>query len=250
MCGRYVSAAEMDDLIDEFAIDQADEELPAPSWNVAPTDPVPAVLERLSSDQADRPGEAVRKLRPLHWGLVPSWAKDRSIGSRMINARVETVAEKPAFRKAFTARRCLLPADGYFEWYDTGQLSPPSRAGNRKPVKQPYFLHRADGGTLAMAGLYEYWRSATGEWHLSCTVITTRAEDAAGRIHDRMPMIIDRDAWDDWLDPLRTDADDALELLQVVTPTALEIYPVSPAVGSVRNNGPELLDRVPATGEG
>ncbi len=232
MCGRYAVSYDPDDLRDAFDVDEIADDLPGPSWNVAPTEQVPVVMERLVQV---RP---VRKLRPLHWGLVPSWAKDPSIGSRMINARVETIATKPAFRKALGVRRCLLPADGYYEWYDTGQTD-----AKGKPVKQPYFIHPADG-PLAMAGLYEYWKSPTEQWYLSCTVITTEATDALGRIHDRMPMIIDAAVRDRWLDPTLTDTDEAVELLQVVEPGRLLTHPVSTEVGSVRNNGPHLVDPI------
>ena len=138
----------------------------------------------------------------LRWGLVPSWAKDPSIGNRMINARMETVAEKPAFRRAFAKRRCLLPADGYFEWYPTEELT---AAG--KPRKQPFFIHPKDGGVLAMAGLYEIWRDPTRDeddpdaFRWTCTVITTDAEDDLGQIHDRMPLMVERERWGQWLDP-------------------------------------------------
>ncbi|HIT74414.1 MAG TPA: SOS response-associated peptidase [Candidatus Avipropionibacterium avicola] len=236
MCGRYATSYDPDTLVDAFDVDEVDDDLPGPSWNVAPTDQVPVVMER-DSKQADR---TVRKLRPLHWGLVPSWAKDPSIGARMINARVETVAEKPAFRKAFAVRRCLLPADGYYEWYDTGEKTPKGKA-----IKQPYFIHPGGDEPMAMAGLYEYWRSPSQQWYLSCTVITTEATDALGRIHDRMPMTIARAGWSAWLDPERTDPDDAAELLEVVEPARLLSHPVSTEVGSVRNNGPHLVDPIP-----
>lgn len=232
MCGRYAVSYDPDELRDIFGVDALDDELPGPSWNVAPTDQVPVVLERMVED------EKVRKLRPLHWGLVPSWAKDPSIGSRMINARVETIATKPAFRKALGVRRCLLPADGYYEWYDTGETT-----AKGKPVKQPYFIRPADG-PLAMAGLYEYWKSPTDQWYLSCTVITTEASDAVGRIHDRMPMTVPAAVRDRWLDPTLTETDDAVELLQVIEPEQLLTHPVSTAVGSVRNNGPQLVDPI------
>ena len=138
----------------------------------------------------------------LTWGLVPSWAKDPSIGNRMINARMETVAEKPAYRRAFAKRRCLLPADGYFEWYPTEERT---KAG--KPRKQPFFIRPQDHGVLAMAGLYEIWRDPTkaddaaDRFRWTCTVITTDAEDSLGHIHDRMPLMVERDRWSDWLDP-------------------------------------------------
>lgn len=226
MCGRYASSASQELLADTFDLDEV-VDLPPPSWNVAPTDLVPAVVER--------PGEqgSVRKLVALKWGLVPSWSKDASGGARMINARVETVSDKPAFRKAFATRRCLLPADGYYEWYTTSQVGP-----RGKPVKQPFFIHPADGGLLVMAGLYEFWKAPDSGWLSTCTVITTTATDALGQIHDRMPMVIARQAWGDWLNP--DFAGNPLELLHVPAPE-LEAYAVSRAVGQVANNSPELV---------
>ncbi|MFX4272993.1 SOS response-associated peptidase [Propionibacteriaceae bacterium Y1685] len=238
MCGRYASSADPDLLVEEFEIDEVDDGLPESNWNIAPTDPVPAVLERAADDQV------TRKLRPLRWGLVPSWAKDKSIGARMINSRLETVAEKPAFRKAFRSRRCLLPADGYFEWYETERTHTSGRNAG-KPIKQPFFIHRADGGRLVMAGLYEFWKDPKLDgdeaWWLSCSVITTTATDALGHIHDRMPMVIQQEAWDSWLDPSLTDADAALDLLAVTEADQLQAYAVSTEVNSVRNNGPQLV---------
>src|SRR6188768_1935677 len=157
MCGRYASSRRPEDLVEEFDI--ADVRIPAPleaDYNVAPTKEVYAVVERPPKNPAgskDSPEPPERQLRVLTWGMVPSWAKDPSIGNRMINARMETVAEKPAYKRAFASRRCLLPADGYFEWYPTQQTG---KSG--KPLKQPFFIHPRDGGLLAMAGLYEIWR--------------------------------------------------------------------------------------------
>src|SRR3954468_8986503 len=150
MCGRYASSASPTRLAEEFEVDDIFEGLPGPDYNVAPTVAVPAVFERRVKES----GDVRRRLAPLVWGLVPSWAKEPSIGSRMINARLETVAEKPAYAKAFRARRCLLPADGFYEWYTAEQAA---TSGGRpgKPRKQPFFLHRADGGLLVMAGIYE-----------------------------------------------------------------------------------------------
>ncbi|MCG5221057.1 SOS response-associated peptidase [Streptosporangium sp. KLBMP 9127] len=235
MCGRYASARKKHDLLEEFRVelDGAPERELGADYNVAPTKDVWAVLSRVPKE-AER---GVRQLRVVKWGLVPSWAKDPSIGSRMINARVETVADKPAYRQAFAKRRCLLPADGYFEWYPVD-----------KKRKQPYFIHPADGGVLAMAGLYEFWRDKGRPdddplaWLVTCTVITTTAEDDLGKIHDRMPMFIERERWDEWLDPTLTAPDDARSLLVPAAPGRLEAYPVSTAVNNVRNNGPELLE--------
>src|SRR5579859_7107600 len=182
----------------------------------------------------------MRELRTVRWGLVPSWAKDVSIGSRMINARAETVSEKPSFRSAFAKRRCLLPADGYYEWQ-------PPPAGTKGP-KQPYFICRRDHGPLAFAGLYELWRDRSIEgddpaaWLWTATVITTSAPDELGEIHDRMPMVIDPASWADWLDPVNADAADLAALLSPAAASGLISYPVSPAVNSVRNNGPELIE--------
>ncbi len=242
MCGRYASSRKPDDLAEEFEIDRerAAQSVPEPlgaDYNVAPTKPVYAVLTR-----PDGP----RDLRVVTWGLVPFWAKDPKIGSRMINARVETVAEKPAYRQAFAKRRCLLPADGYYEWYPTSRVG---RSG--KPLKQPFFIRPKDGASLAMAGLYEIWRDPEksdddpARFRWTCTVITTEAEDEVGVIHDRMPMLVERDRWADWLDPDRTSTDDLADLLVPAAPGRLEAFPVSTSVNSVRNNGRELVEPLP-----
>jgi putative SOS response-associated peptidase YedK len=189
-----------------------------------------------------------RTLEVARWGLVPSWAKDPSIGSRMVNARAETVAEKPAFRRAFAKRRCLLPADGYYEWYQP-EDGPTGARG--RPLKQPFFIRPADGSSLAMAGLYEWWRDPGREdgdpqaWRLTCTVITTAASDELGRIHDRMPMTVGRSGWAAWLDP-STEAADVAALLAPAASVRLESYPVSTEVNAVRNNGPSLIAPLPA----
>ena len=248
MCGRYASSRRPEDLVEEFEVDQPMLETALePDYNVAPTKDVYAVLERPPKGE-ERP-TAERQLRVLQWGLVPSWAKDPSIGNRMINARAETVAEKPAYKRAFAKRRCLLPADGYFEWYPTEQLT---KAG--KPRKQPFFIRPQDQGILAMAGLYEIWRDPTRDeddprrFRWTCTVITTDAEDDLGHIHDRMPMMVERERWADWLDPT-VEAGDLLGLLAPAAPGRLEAFPVSTLVSNVRNNGPELVEPLPLEGE-
>ncbi len=238
MCGRYASSRRPEDLIEEFeVVESRVPEALEPDYNVAPTKQVYAVVERPPSSDSPEPPE--RQLRVLTWGLIPSWAKEASIGNRMINARMETVASKPAYKRAFAKRRCLLPADGYFEWYPTEQAG-----------KQPYFIRPTDHGTLAMAGLYEIWRDPDradddpDRFRWTCTVITTDAEDDLGAIHDRMPLMVERDRWGPWLDP-RTPADELLDLLVPAAPGRLEAYPVSKRVGNVRNNGPELLTPLP-----
>jgi len=249
MCGRYASSRKPEDLVEEFEIrtSKVDEAL-APDYNVAPTKPVYAVMERSPSPRdAEEQEPPERQLRVLTWGLVPSWAKDPSIGNRMINARMETVAEKPAYKRAFASRRCLLPADGYFEWYPTQQTG-----NSGKPLKQPFFIHPTDGGVLAMAGLYEIWRDRERadddpeRFRWTCTVLTTQAEDSVGHIHDRMPLMVERDRWGAWLDPGVSARDDLLSLLVPAAPGRLEAFPVSTDVNNVRNNGPELVEPIPA----
>jgi putative SOS response-associated peptidase YedK len=265
MCGRYAASRNPDDLVEEFEVVARPEEVLEPDYNVAPTKPVYAVMDRRprrsesaqdgdaptpTADPYDAASGVRRELAVVRWGLVPSWAKDPSIGSRMINARMETVAEKPAFRRAFAKRRCLLPADGYYEWY-TPEHGPTGKNG--KPLKQPFYIHPADGGVLAMAGLYELWRDPMREdgdpkaWLMTATVLTTTAEDAVGMIHDRMPLFVERERWGEWLDPdLDGSTRDLTELLVPAAPGRLDAYPVSTAVNAVRNNGPELLEPIAA----
>jgi putative SOS response-associated peptidase YedK len=255
MCGRYASARKRIELLEEFSVqrDKVAEPL-QPDYNVAPTKPVYTVVDRAGAadDAAARDGTSAgdvgagvgsveRELRVMRWGLVPFWAKDVRIGSRMINARAETVAEKPAFRRAFAKRRCLLPADGYYEW----QQQPGA-------AKQPIYISRSDGRPLAFAGLYELWRDPAvarddpDAWLWTATIITTSAPDELGMIHDRMPMIIDPGSWADWLDPASNDAADLRALLVPAAASGLATYPVSTAVNSVRNNGPHLIEPLSA----
>ncbi|MFL6157248.1 MAG: SOS response-associated peptidase [Marmoricola sp.] len=245
MCGRYASSMDPEDIVEEFEIRTADLPRLQADYNVAPTKEIYAVLERPPKGEE----VAERQVRAVTWGLVPSWAKDPKIGSRMINARVETVAEKPAYRRAFEKRRAILPADGYYEWYVTDQLT---SAG--KPRKQPFFITPKDGGMLAMAGLYELWRDPTKaqddptRWLWTATVITTTAQDDLGRIHDRMPLMLPRSSYDAWLDPAPRRAQDLLDLLEPAAPGRLEAFPVSTLVSNVANNGPELIEPLPAEG--
>jgi putative SOS response-associated peptidase YedK len=195
--------------------------------------------DQAAGHQAAEP-EGVRELRVVRWGLVPFWAKDISIGSRLINARAETVASKPAFRHAFARHRCLLPADGFYEWEKSGDP--------KSSRKQPYYIRREDGGVLAFAGLYELWRDKDrpdddpDSWLWTATIITTRAEDEVGRIHDRMPMVIEPARWADWLDPAATSAEALHGLMTPAASVHLTTYPVSTEVNSVRHNGPGLIE--------
>ncbi|MCZ2525708.1 MULTISPECIES: SOS response-associated peptidase [Streptomyces] len=260
MCGRYALGRGADALAELFHVEhrEPDQDLP-PDWNIAPTKNVWAVLERpLKGSENPEP---VRQLRVLRWGLVPSWAKSPDVGVKMINARAETVHEKPSYRRAFAARRCLLPADGYYEWVTGREERKKEEEGARKrPRKQPYFVTPADGSVMALAGLFEFWRDRTlpedhpQAWWSTCTVLTTEAETApmaeAGEhgprsladIHPRMPLAMTPDRWDAWLDPARTDPDDLRELLAPPPPGAFTAYPVSAEVSNVRNNGPHLLE--------
>ncbi len=212
MCGRYATSRTSSTLHHEFEADlvtiQDDLE---PDYNLAPTKSAPVVIGRRDATAVQR------ELTVARWGLIPSWAKDRSIGNRLINARAETLAEKPSFRKAFAARRTLVPADGYYEWY----AGEPDEKG--RPRKQPFFIRPKDGSVMAMAGLHEFWKDpSTDEWVLSFTVITTQAEDAVGHIHERMPLMVAPEAWNAWLDPAPRPAGELLELLTPAAPGLLD----------------------------
>src|SRR5579862_6947257 len=220
MCGRFVSARKRLELLEEFAVTR--DAVPAdrdPDYNVAPTKRIYTVLTHKDE----------RELRLVRWGLVPSWAKDSKVGARMINARAETVAVKPSFRSAFARRRCIIPADGYYEW----------QAGLDKKVKQPFYIYRTDGGILCFAGIYELWRDGAvppdheDAWLWTASIITTDATDEIGRIHDRTPMVISPQGWDDWLDPANNDRELLMAMMQPATTSGsggLTSHPVSTAV--------------------
>lgn len=239
------------EIADEFDISHAELPRIEPDWNVAPTKETYAVVERPSRGGTETPGTGPsRQLRVMTWGLVPFWAKDPSTASRMINARMETVAEKPAYRRAFERRRALIPADGYYEWYPTR-----ARTSAGRPAKQPYFIQPRDGGLLAMAGLYEIWRNPElddddpARFRWTMTVITTSAEDDLGHIHERMPLMVSPDRYNQWLDPTVDDKSHLLALLEPAAPGRLLAQPVSSLVSNVRNNGPELTAPIALTHE-
>jgi putative SOS response-associated peptidase YedK len=222
MCGRYATTRTSLDLSALFeAVDEAG--TLEPTWNAAPTDPVPLV--RHTSDGR-------RVLRVARWGLVPAWSKEPRGGRRMINARAETVATTAAFARSFAVRRCLVPADGWYEW----------RVQNGR--KQPYYLTPKDGGILAFAGLWATWGSGPDQL-VTCSVVTMAAAGPLTAVHDRMPLFLPPERWGEWLT-----AAPAAELLRPPTARLLdgiELRPVDTAVGNVRNNGPELVKRVNAT---
>lgn len=238
MCGRFVIAGNRADLVDAFDIDESLADEVDASWNVAPTDTVQLVAERL--DPAT--GELTRRLEPARWGLIPSWAKSAAVGARMINARSETVLEKPSFRNAALKRRGIVPADGYYEWRKNDDGS-----------KTPVYLHGPDGTHLGFAGLYEFWRDPAtaseehprGSWLVSCTIITRPASDVLGEIHDRTPVIVPPDLLADWLDPRNDSRPAVQELLDAIPDPHLRPRLVGNAVGSVRNNGPHLIEPLP-----
>ena len=250
MCGRFVSTNSAEDVANYFGAsfeppEAGGPDLPA-SFNVAPTDDVLAVVA-----DARSPGiEVPRAVRSFRWGLVPIWAKDTKIGSSMINARAESVAEKAAFKGVFRKYRCIIPMDGFYEWQAPGRDGTPAPSGllgkNGKPVKQPMYIRRPDGEPLAVAGLWSAWRDKNGPpdapWLHSCTVITTSANAMMESIHDRMPVILPAAAWDQWLDPGESDAGALQSLLVPAPDSLLTAHKVSTLVNNVRNRGPELID--------
>jgi putative SOS response-associated peptidase YedK len=221
MCGRYAAARSVDDIAGAFGIRDDDvRAVPQADWNVAPTKDVPAVVEH----------EGRRSLTVMRWGLVPSWADDPGVGARMINARVESIRERAAFRDAVQRRRCLLPADGWYEW-----VAVPGGA------RQPYFLHRRDGAGLAFAAVWDTWRDAEGRSLVTTAIVTGTAPQDARHIHDRAPVVLEPDEWARWLADAPVDPD----LLHPTPLGVVSAHPVSPAVGDVRVNGPHLVDPVP-----
>lgn len=233
------------DLLNEFDAELEEEIVLPPSWNVAPTDDVPIVLERLID------GAPARQLHLARWGLVPSWAKDPGIGPKMINARSESVLEKPAFRKAIQARRCAVPADGYYEW----------KQGEGR-TKQPYYVHPAEGSGIVFAGLYEWWKDPSKpdgdphRWMLSTSILTADTPPPGAEstvfgqltaLHDRVPLPMSAETMESWLDP---QAPDVAALVDLVRSGVKDIAAgwhvdsVGRAVGNVRNNSAGLIEPV------
>lgn len=262
MCGRYAASAGAGELVEEFEIDvdatgQATRSLlasaqeppvGAPDYNMAPTKQAPVVLARVAKNDDGSRGESVRQLRHLTWGLVPSWSKDIRGGVRMINARAETLLEKSSFAPAARSRRCLVPASGWYEW----QVSPVAYDAKGKPRKQPFYMHRTDGHDTAFAGIYEFWRDRSlpdadpDAWLVSFAIITTSAGPGLDRIHDRQPLSLEPEQWDDWLDPSLTQEADVATFLTPGDSGPFEAYAVSSAVSATRNNGAGLLTPLPA----
>jgi putative SOS response-associated peptidase YedK len=246
MCGRYTSTSSVGELAKVFEVEEVRTDPLPPRYNVAPTLDVYAVAVRrrwdVSPDEHHQAGKGPhRALGTLRWGLVPSWAKDRSVGNRMINARAETIATKPAYRGALVRRRCLIPADAFYEWQR--RTRPDGRPGG----KLPYAIRRRDGAPMALAGLWEVWRhpdDPDAEPLRSCVIVTTAANELMAPIHDRMPVVLAPEDWDLWLDP-ETDPARARRLLVPAPAEWFVAYPVGSKVNNVANDSPDLLDPLP-----
>lgn len=226
MCGRFTLTTPPEEIARLFDL----EAVPAlaPRYNIAPTQGVATVQARAAGG---------REFRQRRWGLVPHWAKDVRIGARLINARSETLAEKPSFREAFRHRRCLVPADGFYEWAGTG----------RGP-RQPHHIRRPDRGLFAIAGLHERWRDENGDWLETCTLVTVAANARLAPVHHRMPAILSPEQWDSWLDPEVSDAARLLPMLGPCADSDLEFMPVTLRVNRPQFDDPGCLDP-PAPGE-
>lgn len=217
MCGRFVCKSDLRDFakLVNASIGQCDYK---PSFNISPRKPVAVVME-----------EGEKKLVTMRWGLIPSWAKDESISDKLINARSETIAEKPSFRAAFRERRCLICADGFYEWQETSK------------GKAPVFIYLTSGKPFFMAGLYEIWKSPSGEEVRSCTIITTAANEMMNPIHTRMPVIVDPEYYEKWLDPSFRDIEVLQSILKPYDPAQMTSHKVTTLVNSPKHNSQDLI---------
>lgn len=231
MCGRFVSTSNPSAIASYFDATASLESL-GQNFNVAPTHDVYGVVADLGGDKT---------VQAFHWGLIPSWAKDRKIGAKMINARSETIAEKPSFRGLVKKKRVIIPMDGFYEWKPGSPDGPLNSKG--KPLKQPMFIQGVDGQPLAVAGLWSAWKDPADSeqrWLHSATVITTEANDDMSVVHDRMPVLVPSDRWDEWLDPNNADIESLSDLFTARNDGILRLYDVSTDVNNVRNNTPDL----------
>ncbi|MGC8513537.1 MAG: SOS response-associated peptidase [Acidimicrobiales bacterium] len=255
VCGRFASISGVEEVAAMFAVDVVSAPARPPRYNVAPSTeilavtatvepPVPSLSDSAGDPAADAPpglhdGRSTGwELTTLRWGLIPSWAKDASVGSKMINARAESLDSKPSFRVAFARRRCLIPADVFYEWRRDGS------------ERLAFAIARRDRRPMAFAGVWEVWRGPRGgsqEAIRSAAIVTTSANEVMSPIHDRMPVILEEDSWDGWLDP-GTDRDYLLDLLKPAGPGVIEAWRVSNLVNKVSNRGPELIDPVQSPG--
>ena len=221
MCGRFTLNQSVEALAQVFHVEPVLDL--AANFNIAPTQMVATVLQNPESEK--------REFQQLHWGLIPSWAKDAGMGAKLINARAETVAEKPSFRSAFKHRRCLVLADGFYEW----------QRQEGKSKKQPFYFRLEDGQPFGFAGLWEKWRSPANEEIISCTILTTAANELLQPIHDRMPVILEPKDYDLWLDSQVQTPQTLQQLLRPYPAPAMIAYPVSTLVNNSRHNSPECI---------
>ena len=233
MCGRFVSTSQPDKIAEFFGA-ETDVESLGQNFNVAPTQDIYGVVTG---------PDGVTRVEAFHWGLIPSWAKDRKIASRMINARSETLAEKPAYKGLFKRKRLLIPMDGFYEWRPGSPDGPLTAKG--KPMKQPMYVHRLDGEPLAVAGLWAAWKDPEdpeGRFLHSATIVTTAANETMTAVHDRMPVVVPKARWAEWLDPANADIEAFGSIFTQADDQSLTMHPVSTDVNNVKNNGPELLN--------
>ena len=224
MCGRYRLSRRKEILAEYFEADLSDFDDWQPRYNIAPTQPVPVIRQH--------PKGPRRVLSLMRWGLIPSWAKDMSGAASMINARSETAATKPAFGKPMKFRRCLIPADGFYEWRRTGS------------TKQPFCFEVNDGELFALAGLWDGWQDPSGQWIRSCSILTTTPNAVTSSVHDRMPVILQRADYDLWLDPGMTDAEEVKHLLQPCDASVMRFYPVGNRINQVANDDEACSERL------
>ncbi|MBC6433518.1 SOS response-associated peptidase [Nostoc sp. HG1] len=218
MCGRFSQSLTGDAIAQAFQLAEVPDW--QPRYNIAPTQTIPAIVAAKKGD---------RHFKPLRWGLIPSWSKDPAIGAKMINARSETVAEKPSFRSAFKQHRCLILADGFYEWR------------KQSGKKQPFYFRLQDGSPFAFAGLWERWHAPEGDILETCTILTTEANQLVSQVHDRMPVILPTDRYDQWLDPTLQQSESLQALLRSYDADRMSAYPVSLSVNSPWNDAPECI---------
>ncbi|HBS46890.1 MAG TPA: SOS response-associated peptidase [Paenibacillus sp.] len=224
MCGRYTITVTMEELMVRYFANDSTIIHYAPKYNAAPMQQIPSVINTGSSN----------KLGELRWGLVPSWAKDDKIGSKMINARAESLLEKPSFKRLLSSRRYIIPSDGFYEWKVQGSS------------KQPMRIVMRDGGIFSMAGLYDIWMDPEGNKLSTCTIITTTPNELMAEIHNRMPVILKPEDETEWLDRGNQDTTSLIKLLKPYDQQLMRAYPVSTAVGNVRNDAKELIEEAQA----
>ncbi|GAA0135445.1 SOS response-associated peptidase [Paenibacillus sp. YSY-4.3] len=221
MCGRFTITVPYDELLIRYYINEETNIIYEPSYNAAPMQYIPAVVKGINGN----------RLGSLRWGLVPSWAKNDKIASKMINARAETITEKPSFNRLVASRRCIIPADGFYEWQQRGKS------------KQPFRITLKDEGIFSFAGLYDMWTDQSGNRLATCTIITTAPNSLMADIHDRMPVILQKEDEAEWLDRDNADVQALIRLLRPYDSNEMRAYPVSSEVGNVRNNYAKLLEK-------